>query len=71
MDDAFCEEMVRVGNMSLSLSVEGFENENDGRRGEGIFNKVLEAMDRLKAHGLIFGTSHLLYPKQPGDGDIR
>lgn len=57
VDDAFCEEMVRVGNMSLSLSVEGFENENDGRRGEGIFNKVLEAMDRLKAHGLIFGTS--------------
>ena len=57
VDDVFCEEMVRVGNMSLSLSVEGFEAENDGRRGEGIFNKVLEAMDRLKNHGLIFGTS--------------
>lgn len=57
VDDAFCDEMVRVGNLSLSLSLEGFEEVNDGRRGEGIYHKVLEAMDRLKAHGLIFGTS--------------
>lgn len=57
IDDAFCEEMRRVGNLTLSLSVEGFEEANDGRRGEGIFNKVLHAMDLLKAHGLLFGTS--------------
>lgn len=57
IDDAFCEEMRRVGNLTLSLSVEGFEEANDGRRGEGIFNKVLHAMDLLKAHDLLFGTS--------------
>lgn len=57
VDDAFCEEMRRVGNLSLSISLEGFENANDGRRGDGCFDRVMEAMDRLKAHGLIFGTS--------------
>ena len=57
IDDEFCEEMVRVGNLSLSLSLEGFEDTNDGRRGSGSFDQTLAAMDRLKAHGLIFGTS--------------
>ena len=46
-----------MGNLSLSISLEGFENANDGRRGDGCFDRVMEAMDRLKAHGLIFGTS--------------
>ncbi len=57
VDDAFCEEMEQVGNLSLSLSLEGFEEVNDSRRGEGVFQKVLQAMDILKRHGQIFGTS--------------
>lgn len=57
IDDKFCEEMVEVGNLTLSISVEGFEEANDGRRGEGIFGKVMHAMDLLKAHGLLFGVS--------------
>lgn len=57
VDDDFCKEMARVGNLSLSLSLEGFEEVNDGRRGNGIFQKVLTAMDLLKKYGLIFGTS--------------
>ena len=32
VDDAFCEEMQRVGNLSLSISLEGFEEVNDLRR---------------------------------------
>lgn len=57
VDDAFCEEMERVGNLSLSISLEGFEEVNDLRRGKGIFEKVMKSMDTLKAHGQIFGTS--------------
>ncbi len=30
---------------------------NDLRRGEGVFEKVMKAMELLKAYGLIFGTS--------------
>lgn len=57
VDQDLCEEMKRVGNISLSLSVEGFEEVNDLRRGKGCFNKVTHAMDLLKSNGLIFGTS--------------
>lgn len=57
IDDAFCEEMVRVGNFSVSISLEGFEEVNDSRRGSGCFTNVMNAMDRLKSHGLLFGTS--------------
>lgn len=57
VDQAFCQEMKRVGNLSLSISLEGFESVNDLRRGTGVFDQVMEAMDLLKSNGLIFGTS--------------
>lgn len=57
VDEEFCQEMQRVGNLSLSISLEGFEEVNDLRRGDGVFDKVMAAMDLLKASGQIFGTS--------------
>lgn len=57
VDEEFCEEMRRVGNLSLSISLEGFEEVNDLRRGAGVFDKVMHTMDLLKKHGQIFGTS--------------
>lgn len=57
VDQAFCDEMKRVGNLSLSISLEGFEDTNDFRRGEGVYKKVLNAMDLLHENGLIFGNS--------------
>lgn len=57
IDREMCREMARVGNLSLSLSLEGFEEVNDARRGQGVFHKVLHAMDLMKEYGLIFGTS--------------
>ena len=57
VDEAFCCEMQRLGNISLAVSVEGFEEQNDARRGQGCFQKAMDAMDLLKKHGLIFGTS--------------
>ena len=57
VDEDFCKEMQRVGNLSLSISLEGFEEVNDLRRGKGVFERVMKAMDLLKKYGLIFGTS--------------
>ncbi len=57
VDEKFCQEMQRLGNISLAVSVEGFEEQNDARRGQGCFHKAMEAMDLLKKHGLVFGTS--------------
>lgn len=57
VDEGFCQEMKRVGNLYLAISLEGFEEVNDLRRGNGVYGKVLHAMDLLKQNGLIFGTS--------------
>ena len=57
VDQQFCDDMKRVGNLSLSISLEGFEDANDFRRGEGVYKKVIDAMDLLHKNGLIFGNS--------------
>ncbi|QNM04816.1 radical SAM protein [Qiania dongpingensis] len=57
VDEAFCREMKEAGNLSLSISLEGFEEVNDLRRGDGVFGRVMEAMDILKRNGQLFGTS--------------
>ena len=57
IDDDFANEVARVGNFSVALSIEGFEETNDARRGKGIYQSTLKAMDIMKAHGLVYGTS--------------
>lgn len=57
VDEAFCAELKRVGNLYLAISLEGFSEVNDLRRGSGVFGKVMHAMDLLKENGLVFGTS--------------
>lgn len=57
IDDAFCEDMRRVGNLSLALSIEGTEESNDSRRGEGAYKTTLDAMKLLKKHKCLFGIS--------------
>ncbi|MDD3206491.1 MAG: radical SAM protein [Lachnospiraceae bacterium] len=57
IDEAFCLEMLRVKNFVPAISLEGFENANDGRRGDGVFEQVMAAMRLLKEHKLPFGIS--------------
>ena len=57
VDEELCKEMKRVGNFALAISLEGYEEVNDSRRGQGVYQKVMHAMDLLKENGLIFGTS--------------
>ena len=57
IDDNFCKEMLRVGNFFVSVSIEGFENANDGRRGEGHYAKALAAMDLMHSYHIPFGVS--------------
>jgi len=57
VDDALCRDMKRVGNLMLALSVEGFAEATDSRRGKGTFDRVMAAMDLLHSYGLIYGTS--------------
>ena len=57
IDDAFCEEVARLGNIAFMLSIEGSPETNDARRGSGHYTAVMDAMDRLHTHGILFGTS--------------
>ncbi len=57
VDDAFCKELLRVGNFTLAFSIEGDKASTDMRRGEGTYRKVIDAMARMQAHHLLFGYS--------------
>lgn len=57
VDEEFCLDLKKCKNFGLALSIEGTEETNDERRGDGVYNKTLDAMAVLKKHGCIFGTS--------------
>jgi MoaA/NifB/PqqE/SkfB family radical SAM enzyme len=57
IDDEMADKMVEVGNVSPVISLEGFKESTDKRRGKGVYDKVMTTMDRLNKRGVIFGTS--------------
>ena len=57
IDDSFADEIKEVGNFYPAFSIEGYEEENDFRRGQGTFKKCTAAMQRLKDRGVPFGAS--------------
>ena len=57
IDHAFAQEMLRVKNFVPAISVEGFEQSTDFRRGEGTFQRIEKAMAILKENRLPFGLS--------------
>jgi MoaA/NifB/PqqE/SkfB family radical SAM enzyme len=46
-----------LGNVTLAISVEGFEKETDDRRGKGVFKRILKAFENLRREGVPFGIS--------------
>ncbi len=65
-DDAFVQSIKEVGNLLVTISIEGNEETTDSRRGKGTYKATVEAMSRLKANGIPFGTS-LCYTKENAD----
>lgn len=57
IDEEFADEMLRVGNFVPAISLEGFEEATDGRRGDGVYQKVTKAMALLREKKLIYGIS--------------
>lgn len=57
IDEAFAKEMLRVGNFIPAISLEGFEEATDSRRGKGVYQKVVRAMEILHDHKLPYGIS--------------
>ncbi|MFZ1946701.1 MAG: radical SAM protein [bacterium] len=57
IDRAVAGRLSRLGNVLPCVSVEGFEEETDARRGRGAFKRITAAMDALKEKGVLFGFS--------------
>jgi len=57
LDEAFMDDMLRVKNFVPAISIEGFREATDNRRGEGTYDKVVETMQKLKQKKLPFGIS--------------
>jgi len=57
----FSEENVRrirrAGNVTPLVSLDGRETANDDRRGEGVYQKVMEGVARLKRQKILFGVA--------------
>ncbi|MDD4104665.1 MAG: radical SAM protein [Eubacteriales bacterium] len=66
IDDAFADEMLRVKNFVPAISVEGFKETTDARRGAGTYDRVVKAMRLLSQKKLPYGIS-LCYTRQNVD----
>jgi len=66
IDEEFADEMLRVKNFIPAISIEGFAETTDARRGSGTFAKVVQAMELLQAKKLPFGVS-VCYTSQNTD----
>ncbi|TFG59971.1 MAG: radical SAM protein [Spirochaetales bacterium] len=49
--------LASLGNVTPSISVEGFEPDTDYRRGKGVHKKVLQAFENLREAGVLYGIS--------------
>ncbi|MDI6814872.1 MAG: radical SAM protein, partial [Dehalococcoidales bacterium] len=57
IDASMAKWLSRLGNVFPCISVEGYEQETEDRRGKGTYAKILAAMDNLLREGVLFGFS--------------
>jgi len=57
LDEANVRRVRQLGNVTLLVSLDGLAANNDDRRGEGVYQVVMEGLKRLKAHKILFGVA--------------
>ncbi len=57
IDREMAARIAELGNVIPCISVEGYREETDNRRGKGVYDKVLQAMDNLREAQALFGFS--------------
>jgi MoaA/NifB/PqqE/SkfB family radical SAM enzyme len=60
LDDKMLSKLQGLRNVIPIISLEGLEPETDGRRGGGVYQKALAAMDKLQERRIFFGTSIMI-----------
>lgn len=63
VDETLADDMARLGNINLFVSIEGWREETDARRGQGVFDQVIKAMACLKSRNIGFGFSICYHQK--------
>lgn len=57
IDQKTAEKLGKLGNVAPMISVDGFEEDTDRRRGKNVYRKAIQAMELLKDAGVLFGFS--------------
>ncbi|HMK93438.1 MAG TPA: radical SAM protein, partial [Thermoleophilia bacterium] len=57
LDDDTLDRLAAMGNIAPMLSIEGDREMTDARRGPGVFDQLMIAMDGLRERGMVFGYS--------------
>lgn len=57
IDRQMSKRIAGLGNVAPMISIEGFKESTDARRGTGVFDKAMAAMDNLRSQGCLFGAS--------------
>ncbi len=63
IDEEFVNEMERLKNLNVFVSIEGFREHTDFRRGTGTYDRVIASMDLLEKHNIGFGFSICYHSK--------
>lgn len=57
IDKKMAKTLSSLGNVAPMISIEGFQESTDCRRGRGVFNLAMQAMDNLSEAGCLYGAS--------------
>lgn len=57
IDSMRAQKIAALGNVTPAISVEGFIERTESRRGKGVFDRILKAMENLRTVGVPFGLS--------------
>jgi len=57
IDERMIDRFVALGNVAPAISLEGFREETDRRRGKGLFDRIVKVMDGLRKAGIFFAVS--------------
>ncbi|UBM62394.1 radical SAM protein [Candidatus Sulfidibacterium hydrothermale] len=55
--EGLAKKLAELGNVTPAISVEGWEEQTDERRGKGVYHRIMKAMENLRKAGVPFGIS--------------
>jgi MoaA/NifB/PqqE/SkfB family radical SAM enzyme len=57
IDEKLAGKIAALGNVTPAISVEGWEEQTDNRRGKGVYRHIIKAIENLRNSGVPFGIS--------------